>query len=216
MLNKTLIFVIVTVTVIAFLAVTRSVQAQTIYNGSFEIGTLPASGTQLNAVDSTSISGWTVATGNIDYITSDRWQAEDGSRSLDMNGVTAGTIYQVVNGFTVGQQYTLDFYMAANPETPYLYPPVRTMNVSVGSTSQTFSFDLNGQTATNMGWTLESLPFTATSSSITVTFQSLTQGAAGPTLDNVSIVPEPSVQALALMLVGLSYGWSRRQTWFRT
>ena len=60
-----------------------------IINGSFETGIAisPDPFKTLNATDSTSIAGWTVTSGSIDYIGS-YWTAQDGGRSLDMNGLT--------------------------------------------------------------------------------------------------------------------------------
>src|SRR2546421_3026708 len=68
-------------------AAARICPSQTVVNGSFETGaTPPFGGAFIPAPDSTSIPGWTVQSGSVDYIGSDTWQAADGSRSLDMSG----------------------------------------------------------------------------------------------------------------------------------
>src|SRR5690349_3476844 len=96
--------------VAVILATTGFVTAQTVVNGSFETGTTPPfGGLFIPAPNSTTISSWTVQSGSVDYIGSDTWQAADGSRSLDMSGHDAGSIFQNVSGFTVGQQYRLSF-----------------------------------------------------------------------------------------------------------
>ena len=58
-------------------------QANLIQNGSFENGTDPVVFTKLVAVNSTSITDWTVSAGTIDYIGS-YWQAAEGARSIDL------------------------------------------------------------------------------------------------------------------------------------
>src|ERR1043166_795967 len=94
--------------------------AQTVFNGSFELGTNPGSDfIEFTAPDSTSITGWTVASGTIDYI-GGRWLAADGSRSLDLSGINNGTLTQSISGFLGGTTSRLSFYMAANPDSrPY-------------------------------------------------------------------------------------------------
>ena len=60
-------------------------------NGSFETGTYVDNGSgfeQLNAGD-TSLTGWTVDSGSVDWIGT-YWPAQDGSMSIDMSGAYAG------------------------------------------------------------------------------------------------------------------------------
>jgi choice-of-anchor C domain-containing protein len=164
---------------------------QLVVNGSFETGpTPPYGGLYIPAPDSSTIPGWTVSNGSIDYVGSDYWQPADGSRSLDMDGHNPGTIMQNVSGLTVGQLYKLSFYMAGNNN---FSPVTFHLQASVGSNSQTFTFDATGYSYTNMGWTLKTLDFTATATAMPLTFTSLDPGFSGPTLDEVSIVaiPEP-------------------------
>ena len=59
-------------------------------NGSFESGPGVSAFVQVNP-GSTSVPGWSVLSGSVDYIGS-YWGASAGSRSFDMNGATAGTI----------------------------------------------------------------------------------------------------------------------------
>src|SRR5436190_23173582 len=72
---------------------------QTVINGSFESGISPGEATTLFAVDSTTIAGWTVQDGSVDYI-ENRWAGTDGHRCIDMTGVSGGTLIQTINGFT--------------------------------------------------------------------------------------------------------------------
>jgi len=96
-------------------------------NGSFESGTYLDSGSgfeQLNAGD-TSIDGWTVDSGSVDWIGT-YWVAQDGSKSIDMSGTDAGAISQTF-ATTIGNTYTVSFFLSGNPAGP---PTVKTLDVS--------------------------------------------------------------------------------------
>jgi choice-of-anchor C domain-containing protein len=172
-------------------------RAQNIANGSFEVGIDPNTGAGQNigmtAPDSATIPGWTVSSGTVDYIGS-RWMAGNGVRSLDLSGISAGTIRQTVSGFTPGVAYDLRFLMAANPEGG---APDKRLLVEIGDRSQVFSFAGQGS-PDNMGWAERSFPFTATTSTLTLGFTSLEDNASGPALDGVRLatVPEPGTVAL--------------------
>lgn len=64
-----------------------------IVNGSFEAttGGDPGAGFLTKGTGDTSITGWTVAGHSIDYI-GGYWVADDGVRSLDMNGISTGEV----------------------------------------------------------------------------------------------------------------------------
>jgi len=192
-----------------WLAATGVVNGQTVVNGSFEIGTDPGSSIPLDAPNSTAIFGWTLQSGSIDYIGT-RWVAGDGVRCVDLTGVSAGTLSQMINGFVPGQDYRLSFLMAGNPEAG---PLVKSLQASIGSVSQTFSFDGTGFTPGNMGWSQRTLDFTASSSSLTLSFLSLNPGTAGPALDRILITPVPEPGTLALLALGgaVSGWWLRRR-----
>jgi len=160
-------------------------QQNLVFNGSFELGV--AEEREIDAPDSTAITGWIVPSGSIDYY-GHSWAAGDGLRSVDMNGSTAGTISQQVSGFTVGQGYRLSFLMAGNPGLIPPLPAVKRLRASLGSAAQEYSFDATGFNEANLGWTLRTLDFTADSPTLTLSFVSLTEGLGGAALDNVSIV----------------------------
>ena len=180
---------------ILFLA-TGLAEAQTVVNGSFELGvSIPSSSLQLNAGDSTSLTGWNVTSGNIDYIGS-LWTAGDGSRSLDLSGTTHGTIEQIIAGFTLGHSYRLSFLMAANTEGG---PTIKSLQASIGASTQTFTFDGTGHSNVNMGWSQRTLDFVATSSSMALDFTGLQDGLYGTALDAVAITPVPEPGTLSLL-----------------
>ncbi len=197
----------------------KGAQAVTVINGSFEEGINPGVFTTLNATDTTSITGWTVSSGSIDYIGT-YWTAEDGSRSLDMNGLSAGSISQTITGLSVGQQYKVGFYIAGNPDAG---PDTKTLGVTASANSQSYTFDISGSTHAAMGWLPASFLFTADTTDVMITFASLvTTGgtrenpaAFGPALDNVSISATPLPAALPLFGSALGgfglLGWLRRR-----
>jgi choice-of-anchor C domain-containing protein len=191
---------------IVSVGISSAANAAVFQNGSFELGTANIGQfTTLNAGDSTSITGWTVGSGNIDYIGS-YWMAADGSRSLDLNGLVPGSIFQTFD-VVAGQTYRVTFDLAGNPAGT---PVEKTLTTTAGATVVLSSFDTTGRSLTNMGWTPVSFLFTATSSQETLTFQSTTTGisnndqfptAFGPALDNVSVtaVPEPATWAMLIL-----------------
>jgi choice-of-anchor C domain-containing protein len=185
--------------------------ADLIYNGSFEIGTLSGSYTTLYA-GSTNISGWTVDTGSIDYIGS-YWQASQGSRSIDMNGYyQAGAITVAQSLATVaGQQYRVTFDMAGNPDHG---GQVKSLQVSAAGQSAAYTFDTTGKSRSNMGWVTKTFDFVAAGPATTLSFASLmpTPEAWGPALDNVRMEAVPAPGAAFLGVIGLGLvGWVRRR-----
>ncbi|MGZ6299708.1 MAG: choice-of-anchor C family protein [Candidatus Limnocylindria bacterium] len=154
-------------------------------NGSFETGTYVDGGfgfEQLDAGD-TSITGWTVAAGSVDWIGT-YWPAQDGSMSIDLSGTDAGTLSQTL-ATTIGNTYTVSFFLSGNPAGP---PTVKTLDVSAtGAVTTSYTYDVTGNSLTTMNWTAETYTFLATSASTTLSFVSTSAGFFGPALDNVSI-----------------------------
>ena len=154
-------------------------------NGSFETGTYVDGGfgfEPLNAGD-TSITGWTVDAGSVDWI-GNYWLAQDGSMSIDLSGADAGSISQTL-ATTIGNTYTVSFFLSGNPAGP---PTVKTLDVSAtGGVTAGYTYDTTGNDLTNMNWTPETYTFLATSASTTLSFVSTTAGPYGPAIDNVVI-----------------------------
>ncbi|TAK20684.1 MAG: choice-of-anchor C family protein [Chloroflexota bacterium] len=156
-------------------------------NGSFESGAFNAGDTNVLA-GSTAITGWSVGGNGVDWIGPGIWTAADGSKSVDLNRSFAGTISQSFST-APGATYTVTFDLAGNFTCS---PAVKDVKASAGSTSVTFSFDSSGKTSTAMGWTQKNFSFAAVGASTTLTFASLTGGACGATIDNVSVVANNS------------------------
>ena len=156
-------------------------------NGSFEIGPNPGAAWITMATGRDNVTGWVVTGGTVDYIGT-AWQGSNGTRSLDLSGLNAGTVSQTFTT-TPGESYTVDFDFAGNPGYG-AGTGVKTMRVSVdnsGASSEDFSFDTTGQTLGNMGWTEESFTFVASAASTTLSFQSFVESAFGPAIDNVRV-----------------------------
>lgn len=166
-------------------------------NGSFEIGPAPGSYTTLYS-GNTSITGWTVTQGSIDYIGS-YWLASDGSRSLDLNGLyQQGGISQTFDTLN-GSIYNVSFDLAGNFDSG---PDPKDMDVTVALYSGSYTFFRPvSWSHQNMGWTTYNFQFIAQAASSTLAFTSITgnsNNAWGPALDNVSVsqVPEPATMLL--------------------
>jgi choice-of-anchor C domain-containing protein len=184
--------------------------ADLILNGSFELGLSNiGSFTTLDSPDSSSITDWTVSAGSVDYIGT-YWNASDGVRSLDMDGVTAGTISQTI-GTVVGQTYQVLFDISGNADGP---PTTKTLGIvaSVNAGSNTYTYTLPGGTDGNHNllWVTEAFVFTANTNLTTLSFSSLDNNpdsitAFGPALDNVRMnaIPESSSIVIWSLLGGV-------------
>lgn len=160
-------------------------------NGSFEDGTYPGgSFVQVNA-GFTGPTGWTISAGSIDWVAG-LWQAQAGSKSLDLNGAAPGTISQTL-ATTIGKTYVVGFYLSGNPQGG---PAAKTLTVSATGTapmSYTFDTSVAQNTVTDMKWAAKSYSFVATSASTVLTFTSTTPASAyGPALDNVVVTEAAS------------------------
>lgn len=187
-----------------------SFAAVTITNGSFELGSADPGGSfvTLGAGD-TSITGWTVGDEGIDLI-GGYWQPEDGNRSVDLAGNGPGSITQQLVNLVVGQHYTVNFWLAGNPDGG---GAVKVAAVSAGGTQfQNFSFVQGANTRSNMGWQQEHFGFTADNTVMNLAFAATQPNPFGPALDNVSIgVPEPAMWAMMLTGFGGLGAMLRRQ-----
>ena len=198
------------------LGTATGVQAATIQNGSFETGTNPTSYITLGT-GSTGITGWTVASGTVDYIGS-YWVASDGNRSVDMAGNSLGSISTMITDLIVGLTYSLTFDMSGNPDG---LPPNKQLTVSLSDpvTTSDYFYDYvaQGTTRTDMQWVTYGLSFVATATSSLLTFATGpgTGGSGccfGPALDNVSISAVPVPAGGVMLLSALAgFGFLRRR-----
>lgn len=160
-------------------------------NGSFETGPNPGASWVSLASGATTITGWRVTQGEIDYIGT-AWSNSDGVRGIDLNGVSAGAIAQTFTT-TAGRTYTITFDLAGNPGFG-AGTGVKTIAVTVTGANGTaslannnYTFDTTGQTLVNMGWSNKSFTFTADGATATLTFRSTSDSSYGPAIDNVRL-----------------------------
>lgn len=158
-----------------------------IVNGTFnEPGAGCAAGT-------TSVPGWTVSSGNVDFedVTCSGLAAPSvETYFLDLTGSHAdgasdvGVISQAITT-EVGQAYRLSFYFGGNPQWQEFSLPndsqLKAMAVFLnGSIVGVYSVATAGVSSTDPQWHRRFIEFTATSTSTTVTFESLNGSATNP------------------------------------
>lgn len=163
-------------------------------NGSFESGSYSGGGFETLTAGTTSanaMNDWTVTQGSVDWVDGSYWLAQDGSKSIDMNGTpTPGypsTIGAIAQTFTTipGATYGVQFSLAANPQCG---TGQKTVLVDTGGTPAPFSSSTSVQTASP--WTEEMFTFTANSSgTTTLTFSADPSNISncGAVVDNVIV-----------------------------
>jgi choice-of-anchor C domain-containing protein len=159
--------------------------ANLIKNGGFELGPNPGARMSL-ASGSTAIQSWTVMTAAIDYVGTE-WAAEEGAKSVALNGTTPGGIAQSFATIS-GAPYTVKFFQSGDPN---IEPFIMTLRVSAAGQHQDFSFDAEHVWPWGMGWAENTFAFTANAATTTLQFTSLIAGANGPAIDSV-VVTGPS------------------------
>lgn len=185
---------------------TQIAHANLISNGSFESGIYapPSWDSMSLSVGATNITGWTVVSDAIAWIgPSSPWSltASAGNFFLDLTqyslGAPFGGVSQTIST-TPGQTYQLSFDLGSSN----LWGRPSAILASANSTSAIFTSALTGG---NSDWQSFILPFTASSTSTTISLI----GNAGKSyigLDNVAVnavssVPEPA--SMLMMLTGL-------------
>ncbi len=167
-------------------------------NGSFSAGTYTPNSSGFDTLTSGTpnagaMTDWKVTAGSIDWIGS-YWNPEvPGTRSLDMNGNTNGTIQQTFDT-TAGASYSVSFYLSGNPDGA---PTTKILDVTAsGNPESTYSFTIpSGMGEPNLTWAPEAYTFTATGASTTLTFAGdpSNTGPFGPVLDDVVVAPTTSL-----------------------
>lgn len=130
-----------------------------------------------------SFGAWIVASGSI-YLVGTYWLPAHGAQSVDLNGPTAGIIYQDLPT-RPSATYSLSFAMAGNPVC--VAPATKQMQVWWGSTLvATLSFNVTGHSWNSMGWQHYTYKVQATGPVTRLSFISLTPSPCGPALDDVT------------------------------
>jgi choice-of-anchor C domain-containing protein len=193
----------------AMLLGAQAAHAATIVNGSFET---PIIGGTFDTYEagSSSLTGWTIGGAGVNHIGS-YWVSQDGNQSIDLNDDDIGSISQDLTGLTVGLEYRVSFYGAANPNAG---PASKQLQVSAAGVNNFYSFPNGTNTNSSMGWALQTFLFVATATTETLTFAGLTGGPAGVALDNITIAATPIPGALLLFgsaLGGMGFLGYRRK-----
>lgn len=153
-------------------------------NGDFEFPRVPVG--QFNEYYAGQTFGnWTVAAGSIDLVDQHYWQAGHGEQSLDMNGNSAGALYQDVPT-RGGATYTLSFLLAANSECG---DTIKALQIWWGGKLlDTLQVSTRGHDDQHMGWH-NSLAY-ATHSALNLKFPYVVRASANVTrLEFVSLTP---------------------------
>ena len=181
---------------------TLAVSAQAvnlIQNGSFETGTDPG-GFHTVLAGQGDITGWTVGGHSVDYIGT-YWNAQDGSRSVDLSGNDRGKIGQWVN--LAAGTYTLSFWLSGNPDNNGQPSPKLTELWVGGVLQNTYSSPLIPV------YQQYSFNFSTAGGNTFIEFAEASGNlgagnAYGAVIDNVSLeaVPEPFTMGLGLAAAG--------------
>ena len=171
-------------------------------NPGFESPSLPTIVARYACACVPSGFGWTVGGAGVDLIRL-YWAPQEGSQSLDLNqdiqtaGTPPGAGSQEI-ATTPGTTYTIGFWMAANPDhsrAPDDGPALKTMDVTFGATTNSYSFDVTASTLAAPGWTYHEFDAVASSAATTLSFVSTTTGYAGAAIDNVSVTASAATSA---------------------
>ena len=195
--------------------------AELIVNGGFNNGatvSAPGGGFQTVGTGSSAITGWSILSGDVDWIKG-YWQSSDGDGfSIDMNGNNPGAIAQTINT-VVGASYTLTFDMSGNPDNYRGDTRIAVIGANdsiIGSANYSLT---GGNSAANMMWEARSFSFVADSATTQISFTSGNGGdncCFGAAIDNVSVtgaVPEPATWAMMMSgLFGMGLALRGRRT----
>lgn len=185
-----------------------------VIDGDFEAPGLAEAGSYLTylAQDQPGLGGWTITAGSVDVVGPGSAIAASGEQFLDLNGnggVGSGSITQDLPAER-GRTYRLTFMLAGNPNGD---PPVKTMDVTLGSVTTSFRFDVGEHSSDALGWTAFSMTAQVCGGgTVPLTFTSSVEGERGPLIDAISVVDVGSAscsqvwwQVAALGVLGA--GW---------
>ena len=182
---------------VSFLALTAAAQASTnlVGDGSFSEGA--GVGSFSTTLAGGNIGAWSVASGSVDLIGT-YWAAPTGY-SIDLDGNSPGAISQDLSLASGG--YLLTFSLAGNPDGG---SAIKSVEVAIDGVPHDFTFNTTGQTRNSMGWVTESLYFSNTAATTTLSFTSKDDGGPyGAALADISVTAVPEPEVAALMLAGL-------------
>lgn len=199
-----MLFLKMTVGVVALAAVNGTSSANIVANSGFE-APLVSSGFARFGVGAIVGEGWVVGSGTVDLTHRSLWLPHSGAQSLDLDGASTGSVYQDLH--TVPNQvYELGFWMAGNA---YNVPITKRMEVFWnGVSAGVFDWTNSSGNAAAPTWTPHVVgDLLATGTVTRLTFLSLTNSQTGvgwgAAIDDVSVVPVPTAStALSMLAIG--------------
>jgi hypothetical protein len=130
---------------------------------------------------------WVVTAGNVDQARLP-WQPADGEQSIDLNGLTTGTLCQTFDTPIAGAA-VVGFMMSHNPDAGNASGALR---VRVNGVQQGANFVHNtANSRANMRWQSRSVAITVTTPTTELCFQSAQGSAQGPFIDAVTFAASP-------------------------
>ena len=191
---------------VAALATAGSAAAATnlITNGGFEASANTPAFPFATVSGVNAIPGWNVGPGTVDWINTYWDSSDDDGYSIDLNGLSPGTISQTITTIPL-KSYTLTFDMSGNPDM--FRGQTRVAVVGANGAIGTALYDISAANSrTNMLWETKSFGFVANSTTTVISFTSgnlVVEGnnncCWGAAIDNVAVaVPEPATWALMI------------------
>jgi choice-of-anchor C domain-containing protein len=202
------------ITLLSFNLVAPQNAQAIITNGSFELGSYDGGSFEMLSNGDTDLIGWTIGGSGVDWHNSNEFTSpQDSNFLVDLNLIgigqfNTGTLSQTFST-SIGENYQLSFYLAGAGSNLGFSNP-RQVTVNIAGINQNFSTPASLNT--NLIWKQQTLVFTATAPSTTLTFSSPDgTGFWGPLVDNVSVasVPFEFSPTLGLITVGSLFGISR-------
>jgi hypothetical protein len=184
--------------------------ANLITNGGFETPVVGSGGNMQFLSGSSGLTGWTI--GGTDVYLLDTgftfngvtFNSHSGNQALDITGVGnsgANTISQTI-ATVIGTSYTLSFWLGNAHGTIPAYSLASSVSLSVTGLGN-MAFTNAAITLNAVNWALQTLTFTASSSSTTLTFTNTTPTADGYAgLDDITLDAVPDAGS-SLLLLGL-------------
>ena len=169
----------------------RPMRSELLLDGGFETPQInPRKQARTFFFGETALASWRIIAGTVDVQT--YWPAAQGTRTLDLDGVSAGGIEQSFPTVP-GQVYKLQFDYGNNPDSPTRTASA-TVSVSGIGTLLARQIAHARSTPSSMKYKRFSGTFFANTSTTTLEFTSTTIGAYGIVLDAVSVTAVPGAR----------------------
>lgn len=159
--------------------------AEILTNGNFEIGPpiTPAEAIKTVPTGNPALTGWSVVGGTVTIVTDNYWVPLSGHRSVVLSATGPGGISQAFPS-SAGAAYRLTFWISGEP---FSVPTVKHLRVQAGAVTHDYTFDVTPAWHWDMKWAPQTLDFTGTGPTTTLSFTSQDASSAGPAVDSVRV-----------------------------